>query len=77
MPKARAMQAKERNLRTPLPSPSWAINKPLNWQNTSQPLATILHCLGIDRGRLTFHHQGLDFRLSGVEPSRVVKEILA
>lgn len=39
--------------------------------------ATILHCLGIDHTRLTYHHQGLDFRLSGVEPSSVVKEILA
>jgi hypothetical protein len=39
--------------------------------------ATILYCLGIDHERLTFKHQGLDFRLTGVEPSRVVKEILA
>ncbi|MFO1066884.1 MAG: DUF1501 domain-containing protein, partial [Pirellulales bacterium] len=39
--------------------------------------ATILHCLGIDHTRLTYRHQGLDFRLTGVEPSRVVHEILA
>jgi hypothetical protein len=39
--------------------------------------ATILHCLGIDHTQLTFQHQGLNFRLSGVEPSRVVKELLA
>jgi arylsulfatase A-like enzyme len=39
--------------------------------------ATILRCLGIDHTRLTFHHQGLDFRLSGVEPAQVVKGILA
>lgn len=38
--------------------------------------ATILHCLGIDHERLTYRHQGLDFRLTGVEPSRVVHEIL-
>ncbi len=38
--------------------------------------ATILHCMGIDHERLTYRHQGLDFRLTGVEPSRVVKEIL-
>jgi hypothetical protein len=39
--------------------------------------ATILHLLGIDHTRLTHRFQGLDFRLTGVEPSRVVKEILA
>jgi hypothetical protein len=39
--------------------------------------ATILHQLGIDHNRLTFKYQGLDQRLTGVEPSRVVKEILA
>lgn len=38
--------------------------------------ATILHCLGINHEQLTYRHQGLDFRLTGVEPSRVVKEIL-
>ena len=38
--------------------------------------ATLLHCLGIDHTRLTFKYQGLDQRLTGVEPARVVKEIL-
>ena len=38
--------------------------------------ATILHQLGIDHNRLTFRYQGLDQRLTGVEPSRVVHEIL-
>lgn len=38
--------------------------------------ATILHCLGINHEQLTYRHQGLDFRLTGVEPSRVVNEIL-
>jgi hypothetical protein len=38
--------------------------------------ATILHCLGIDHARLTYKLQGLDARLTGVEPSRVVKEVL-
>jgi hypothetical protein len=38
--------------------------------------ATLLHCLGIDHTRLTYRAQGLDFRLTGVEPSRVVTEIL-
>ena len=39
--------------------------------------ATILHQLGINHNKLTFRFQGLDQRLTGVEPSRVVKEILA
>ena len=39
--------------------------------------ATILHLLGIDHDRLTFKYQGLDQRLTGVEPCRVVREILA
>lgn len=38
--------------------------------------ATMLHQMGIDHERLTFPHQGLDKRLTGVEPARVVKEIL-
>ena len=38
--------------------------------------ATILHLLGIDHERLTYKFLGLDARLTGVEPARVVKEIL-
>ena len=38
--------------------------------------ATILHLLGIDHERFTYRFQGLDFRLTGVEPSTVVNEIL-
>ena len=39
--------------------------------------ATVLHLLGIDHERFTFRAQGLDFRLTGVEPSKVVTDILA
>ena len=39
--------------------------------------ATMLHLLGIDHRRMTHRHQGLDFRLSGVEPARVIREIVA
>ncbi|MCA9207601.1 MAG: DUF1501 domain-containing protein, partial [Planctomycetales bacterium] len=38
--------------------------------------ATLLHLLGIDHERFSFRFQGLDFRLTGVEPSRVVNDIL-
>ncbi len=37
--------------------------------------ATILHQLGIDHRRLTYPFQGLDQRLTGVEPARVITEI--
>ncbi|MEM6507739.1 MAG: DUF1501 domain-containing protein, partial [Planctomycetota bacterium] len=39
--------------------------------------ATMLHQLGIDHQRLTFKHQGLDAKLTGVEPAKVVRDILA
>ena len=37
----------------------------------------MLHLLGIDHERFTEKFQGLDVRLTGVEPSRVVTELLA
>jgi uncharacterized protein (DUF1501 family) len=39
--------------------------------------ATLLHLLGIDHERLNYKFQGLDARLTGVEKSRVVQEILS
>jgi hypothetical protein len=39
--------------------------------------ATILHQLGMDHEKLAFTFQGLDQRLTGVEPSKVVTDILA
>jgi hypothetical protein len=39
--------------------------------------ATILYSLGMDHERLTWRHQGLDQRLTGVEKARVVWPILA
>jgi hypothetical protein len=39
--------------------------------------ATILNLLGLDHARLTYRFQGLDQKLTGVEPARVVNEILA
>ncbi|MCE9552344.1 MAG: DUF1501 domain-containing protein [Planctomycetes bacterium] len=38
--------------------------------------ATLLRCLGIDHQRFTFRFQGLDDKLTGVEPAKIVKEIL-
>lgn len=39
--------------------------------------ATILHLLGIDHQRFTKRFQGLDQRLTGVEPARVIDEIIS
>ena len=39
--------------------------------------ATILHLLGIDHSRFKFKYKGLDLGLTGVEQTRVVKELLS
>jgi hypothetical protein len=39
--------------------------------------ATVLQLLGYDHKRFTYRHQGLDFKLTGVEPAKVIKELLA
>ena len=39
--------------------------------------ATILHCLGIDHLELTYSHQGLDQRLTGVDEAQVIDALLA
>jgi hypothetical protein len=38
--------------------------------------ATILHLMGIDHTRLTYYHQGLNQRLTGVEERHVIKQAL-
>lgn len=38
--------------------------------------ATLLHLMGIDHNRFTFKAQGLDSKLTGVEPCRVVHELI-
>ena len=39
--------------------------------------ATVLHLLGFDHQRFAVKHQGLDTRLTGVEPAKVIRELLA
>jgi hypothetical protein len=39
--------------------------------------ATVLHLLGFDHQRFAIRHQGLDLRLTGVEPAQVIRELLA
>jgi uncharacterized protein (DUF1501 family) len=49
------------------------VDKPVHVNDLN---ATILHCLGIDHERFSFKFQGLDQRLTGVEPQHVVNELL-
>lgn len=51
-----------------------AVEKPVHVRDFH---ATILHLMGLDHERLTYRHAGLDFRLTGVEHAKVVKELLA
>lgn len=39
--------------------------------------ATVLHLLGIDHDRFTYKFQGLDQRLTGVEPAKVIPGLIA
>ena len=38
--------------------------------------ATVLHLLGFDHERLIYKHQGLDQKLTGVEPARIIRELI-
>ncbi len=39
--------------------------------------ATMLHLMGIESGRFSVKHQGLDMRLTGVETAKVIKGVLS
>ena len=55
----------------------YAYNVASGGVHTNDLNATILRCLGVDHERFTFKFQGLDQRLTGVEPHAPVTEILA
>lgn len=50
------------------------VDKPVHVNDLN---ATILHCMGIDHERFSYKFQGLDQRLTGVEPQKPVLEILS
>jgi hypothetical protein len=64
------------------PGISYGETDDFNYNTVKDPVsihdrhATVLHCLGIDHKRLTYKHQGRDFRLTDVS-GNVVKGILA
>jgi hypothetical protein len=39
--------------------------------------ATVLHLLGFDHEKFTYRYQGLDQKLTGVEPAKVIKALMA
>ena len=39
--------------------------------------ATMLHLLGLDHEKLTYKFQGLDMKLTGVEPARVISNVIS
>ncbi|MFO0898297.1 MAG: DUF1501 domain-containing protein [Pirellulales bacterium] len=47
---------------------------PVQWADVN---ATLLHLLGLDHHKLAYPFQGLDQKLVGVKPCRVIEEILA
>jgi Protein of unknown function (DUF1501) len=65
------------------PGISWGQTDEMSYNIIQDPVhirdlhATLLHQLGIDHEKLTFKFQGLDQKLTGVEPATVVKDILA
>lgn len=64
------------------PGISYGNTDELGYHATENPVhvrdlhATMLHLLGIDHHRFSVPFQGLDVRLTGVEPARVLKDVL-
>ncbi len=64
------------------PGISYGATDELGFNSVQDPVhvhdiqATIMHCLGFDHERLTFHHQGRDYRLTDVH-GHVVNALLA
>jgi hypothetical protein len=50
-----------------------AIDKPAHVRDIH---ATLLHLLGLDHQRLAVRFQGLDYRLTGVEPAHVLRDLI-
>ncbi len=55
---------------------------PIGYRPVTEPVqvrdlhATLLQLLGLDHRRLTYHYQGLEQKLTGVRPSKVIEGIL-
>jgi hypothetical protein len=62
---------------------SYGETDPIGYNPVTEPVqirdfqATLLHLLGLDHRKLIYPFQGLDQKLTGVKPARVVHEVLA
>ncbi|MEM6654571.1 MAG: DUF1501 domain-containing protein, partial [Planctomycetota bacterium] len=62
---------------------SYGETDPIGYRPTTRPTevrdlqATLLRLMGLDHERLTFPSQGLDRKLTGVKPARVIHELFA
>ena len=65
------------------PGMSYGETDPMGYQVANNPVhvrdlhATMLQLFGFDAKRLSYHFQGLDQKLTGVKPAKVIKDILA
>ena len=65
------------------PGLTWGATDDFSYNVAQDPVhvkdlhATLLHLLGVDHERFTYRYQGLDFRLTGVESSKIIHPILA
>ena len=55
----------------------WNITNPAEAVHIRDFNATILHLLGIDYKQFSFPYQGLDQRITGVKPARIIHDIIA
>ena len=70
----RRLAAGGRSTARPTTSPTTSSRIPVHIRDFH---ATVLHLLGFDHRRFTYRYQGLDQRLTGVEPAHVIEELLA
>lgn len=65
------------------PGMTWGATDDFSYNSVVDPVhvrdlhATALHLLGINHEQFTYRHQGLDFRLTGVEKANVVHGVLS
>ncbi len=55
----------------------WNVSNPAETVHIRDFNATILHLLGLDHNRFSFPYRGLDQKLTGVKPARVINDIIS
>jgi len=60
---------------------SYGATDPIGYEATENPVevrdlhATLLHAMGFDHNRLSYPLQGLNQKLTGVKPARVISDL--